>query len=59
MRTEKKATIDAIRSIEECRASVRMATEPVIAPAANLSRIRIVLETIDRAAAGVRAGTDG
>ena len=54
LRTEKNATIDAIRSIAECIASVRIATEPVIAPAASLSTIRAEFEAIESAAARVR-----
>src|SRR2546429_5950711 len=50
------ATIDAIRSMLECIASLRIATEPVIAPAATLSRISAVLEAIESAAAPVFAG---
>jgi hypothetical protein len=50
LRTEKKATIDATRSMLECTASVRIDTEPVIDPATTLSRIRTELEATDRAA---------
>ncbi len=42
-----------MRSIDECIASVRIATEPVIAPAAIFSAMRIALEAIDSAAARV------
>src|SRR2546423_15710020 len=51
-----KATIEAIRSMLECIASLRIATEPVIEPAATLSRISALLEAIDSAAARVFAG---
>src|SRR5256885_13868527 len=50
------ATIDAIRSMLECIASLRIATEPVIAPAPTLSRISALLEAIESAAARVFAG---
>ena len=45
------ATIEAIRSIAECIASVSRATEPVIVPATTLSRIRKLFDAIDSAAA--------
>src|ERR1700716_755663 len=51
-----KATTEAIRSMLECIASLRIATEPVIAPAATLSRMSALLEAIESAAALVLAG---
>ena len=45
----------ASRSMLECSASVRIATEPVRTPATTLSAIRIVFETIETAAARLRA----
>ena len=51
MRTETKATTEATRSISEWTASVRIAIEPVIAPAASLIAIRSELEAIESAAA--------
>ena len=50
-RTEKKATTEASRSIAEWIASVMIAIEPVIAPAASLSTIRVAFEAIERLAA--------
>ena len=46
---------EAIRSIAEWIASVRIATEPVAAPANSLSTIRKALEAIETAAARVRS----
>ena len=46
-----KATTEAIRSISEWTASVTIAIDPVIAPAASLIAIRSELEAIDSAAA--------
>ena len=46
---------EAIRSMPEWIASVRIATEPVAAPANSLSAISSVLETIETAAARVRS----
>ncbi len=45
------AITEATRSISEWIASVRIAIEPVIAPAASLSAISSALETIESAAA--------
>ena len=53
VRTDTYATIDATRSTDECIASVMIATEPVIAPAASLRTMRIEFEAIDSAAAPV------
>src|SRR5829696_1036955 len=50
---------EAIRSMPEWIASVRIATEPVTAPANSLSAIRRVLETIETAAARVRSRPPG
>ena len=47
----RSAITEASRSIAEWIASVMIAIEPVIAPAASLSAIRIELETIESAAA--------
>ncbi len=46
-----KAITEATRSISEWIASVRIAIEPVIAPAASFSAIRVALEAIERPAA--------
>ncbi len=46
-----KAITEATRSISEWIASVTIAIEPVIAPAASFSAIRIELEAIESAAA--------
>jgi hypothetical protein len=46
LRTETKAMTEATRSISEWTASVMIAIEPVIAPAASLSAIRLAFETI-------------
>ncbi len=51
LRTETKATIDAIRSMLECAASVMIAIDPVTAPAATFSTIRTLFEMIETAAA--------
>jgi hypothetical protein len=56
LRTEKNAITEASRSMLECTASVMIAIEPVIAPAASFSAIRIALERIDRPAARVLLG---
>ncbi len=53
VRTDTYATIDAIRSTDECIASVMIATEPVSAPATSFSTIRTEFDAIDRAAARV------
>ena len=53
-RTEKNATIEASRSIAEWIASVRIATEPVTAPATSLSTISAEFEPIESAAARER-----
>ena len=53
VRTETYATIDAMRSTAECIASVMIATDPVIAPAASFSAMRIVFDAIDSTAARV------
>ena len=50
-RTETSATTDASRSIDEWIASVRIAIDPVIAPAASFSAIRIEFETTESIAA--------
>ena len=47
---------EATRSISEWIASVMIAIEPVIAPAASLSAIRIALEAIESAAAPLLLG---
>src|SRR5947209_2590531 len=50
--------MEAIRSMLEWMASVRIATDPVIVPANTLSRIKTELETTDNAAVRVfTAGT--
>ena len=49
LRTETKATIDAIRSTLEWIASVMIAIEPVIAPATSFSAISRLFERIDSA----------
>src|SRR5689334_8418364 len=51
LRTDTKATTEAIRSIREWTASVMIAIDPVIAPAAILIAIRVEFDVIDRAAA--------
>src|SRR5215207_8446962 len=51
LRTEMKAITDAIRSIAEWSASLRIATDPVIAAAASFRAIRTELEAIETAAA--------
>src|SRR5687768_4694604 len=48
--------IEAIRSTLEWAASVTIAIEPVIAPAASLSTIRTMLEAIETAAARALRG---
>src|SRR3954451_5320016 len=53
LRSEKNAITDASRSIDECAASVRIATEPVMTPATILSAIRMEFEPIEIAAARV------
>ena len=50
MRTDTNATIEATRSMLECTASVRIATDPVTDPAITLSRISAEFEMIDSAA---------
>src|SRR4051794_5334792 len=55
LRSEKNAMNDASRSIDECAASVRIATEPVTTPAATLSAINRVFDAIESAAARVFA----
>ena len=45
----------ASRSMAECSASVKIATDPVSTPATILSVISSVLETIEIAAARLRA----
>ena len=52
-----KAMTEATRSISEWIASVMIAIEPVIAPAASLSAIRIELEAIE-SAGGAAFGAD-
>src|SRR4051812_4396108 len=47
--------IDASRSTAECIASVTIATDPVIAPAASLSTISTVFDAIETAAARLLA----
>jgi hypothetical protein len=64
LRTDKNATTEATRSMLECTASVRIATDPVIVPAMILSRISSELEMTDSAAlrsfvAGVSADAAG
>src|SRR3954470_20474229 len=54
--TEKKATSDAIRSMLEWIASVMIAIEPVMTPAASLRAISTEFETIDTLAARVLGG---
>src|SRR5437763_15358638 len=56
LRTEKYATTDASRSIAECTASVRIAIEPVTAPATIFSTISVALDAIDSPAARVFVG---
>ena len=51
LRTEKKATTDASRSMLEWTASVRIATEPVAAPATIFNTISDPLDATDRRAA--------
>ncbi len=51
LRTETKAITEATRSIAEWSASLRIATEPVIAAAASFRAIRTELEAIDTPAA--------
>src|SRR3954454_21978263 len=53
LRSEKKAINDASRSIDECAASVRIATEPVTTPATILSAISREFDAIESAAARV------
>jgi hypothetical protein len=55
-RTEKSATIEAMRSVAECSASVRSATEPVMVPAIALSRMSAEFEATESAAAPVFDG---
>jgi len=50
LRTETNATIEATRSMLECTASVRIATEPVTDPAITFSKISAEFEMIDSAA---------
>ena len=56
LRTEKKATSEAIRSILEWTASVMIAIDPVMTPAASFRAISTRLETIDTVAARVLGG---
>jgi hypothetical protein len=56
LRTETYATTDAIRSTLEWIASVMIAIEPVIAPAAILSAIRVAFEMIETVAARAFGG---
>ncbi len=51
MRTETKATTEAIRSIIEWSASLRIATDPVTAAAASFRAINAEFEAIETAAA--------
>ena len=58
LRTDAHAIRDAIRSMSEWTASLRIPTEPVIRPAASFKTIRHELETIETAAARVLAGEE-